>query len=100
MNNTDTKILAVLDGDYYNFQCPHCNHQIQVHKNDLNCKIFRHAVYKHNMQQISPHMPKILCERLIMNEQVYGCAKPFQLVRIQDSRENQESYEVHMCDYI
>lgn len=66
-----------LDGDFYIFQCPHCNCYIQCHKNDIACTIFRHAVYKNTFQQINPHTPKQECDRLFQNGLVFGCGKPF-----------------------
>ena len=40
-------------------KCPHCELMIFVFINEFNCRIFRHGIYKHNMQQIDPHLPKI-----------------------------------------
>ena len=47
--------------DFYVFNCPQCNEEIIVFKDELNCKIFRHAVYKHNYQQVDPHLPEKEC---------------------------------------
>jgi hypothetical protein len=65
--------------DFYIFICPHCTGEILVHNNELNCRIFRHAVLK-NGNQINPHAPKEECERLIKNNEIYGCGKPFQVI--------------------
>ena len=35
-----------LYNDFYSFVCPHCLNDITVYKNDLNCRIFRHGIYK------------------------------------------------------
>ena len=51
--------------------------------NEINCGIFRHAVYKSNLMQIPPHENKINCDKLIADEMVYGCAKPFQIIKHQ-----------------
>ena len=59
------------------FPCPHCMHIIQVPKSGINCKIFRHAVYKSNLQQIPPHSAKKTCDKLLAEGKVFGCAKPF-----------------------
>lgn len=48
MNNNDFIIVL----------CPHCFDEVIIKKDEVNCKIFCHAVYKHNFQQINPHTPK------------------------------------------
>ena len=45
-------------------KCPHCNLMIFVYLKEFNCRIFRHGIYKHNLQQIDPHLPKVDCDRL------------------------------------
>ena len=71
--------VVFLIENFYNFNCPHCNTEIIVHNNDLKCQIFRHAVYKHNYEQVDPHMNKELCDILVKNDLVYGCCKPFEI---------------------
>jgi len=68
--------------------CPHCNEFVMIE--ELNCCIFRHAIYKTTFQQVNPHASKEECERLVQEESVYGCCKPFKIV-------NNEAVE---CDYI
>jgi hypothetical protein len=68
------------DEDVLIFNCPHCNQEIIVFKNELNCRIFRHAVYKKTFEQINPHMPRAECDRLKENGDIFGCGKPFQIV--------------------
>ena len=65
--------------DYHIFSCPNCTGQILVKTDELNCRIFRHGVLK-NGNQISPHASKEECDRLIKNDEIYGCGKPFQVV--------------------
>lgn len=72
--------------DYLIIECPHCHESIIIYKNEINCRIFRHAVFK-NGEQINPHASKEECERL----DVYGCKKPFRL---------NEKDEPEICDYI
>lgn len=68
--------------------CPHCGDQIVIEQ--VNCNVFRHAVYRNTMKQIDPHTPKRVCDDLSAKGQVYGCAKPFTLKK-----------EVAVpCDYI
>jgi len=69
-----------MSDDIYVFICPHCNEEIIVLKKELNCKIFRHAVFKSNYEPIHPHASKQECQRLIDNHLIYGCGKPFQVV--------------------
>jgi len=71
-----------------NVTCPYCNGEIIII--ELNCKIFRHAVFKDNGKQLDPHASKELCDRVIEENLVYGCAKPFRIV----------DGKVEKCDYI
>jgi len=69
--------------------CPHCNIPIII--DELNCRIFRHAVFKNTNQQINPHTSKIECEYFITNDLIYGCGKPFKIT---------DNNNVEICDYI
>jgi hypothetical protein len=73
-------------------ECPHCKCQVEIM--ELNCKIFRHGVYKTNNKQINPHAPKSYCDYLAKNDLIYGCGKPFQIIQKDDK------YETVICDYI
>lgn len=75
-------------------ECPNCKDLFIVTNKDINCAIFRHAVYKHNMEPIDPHSTKIKCETLINQNLIYGCSKPFKLV-FTDNK-----YSAEICDYI
>lgn len=77
---SDKEVTYVPEDSMYVFECPHCNLLVQVKEKDLRCKIFRHAVYKANNKPIKPHAPQADCERLLAQNLVYGCAKPFRLV--------------------
>ena len=70
--------------DYYTFRCVHCNGPVIVMKSELNCKIFRHGVYKDTFKQVDPHASKELCDRLALEGKIYGCGKPLQLVSVKD----------------
>jgi hypothetical protein len=76
--------------NYYEFQCPHCNVTIQVAHNQVNCKIFRCGVYKGNDQPIPPHSSKQECDRLVQNNLINGCGKPFKF----------DGKNVTICGYI
>lgn len=79
-------------GKYYLFTCPHCEGQIEVDKTQVNCAIFRHAIYKKNLTQVNPHLTKEACNSLIKKDLVYGCCKPFRI--------NIDTKKVEICDYI
>ena len=81
--------------EFYHFECPHCAGNILVQQNELNCCIFRHGVYKHNNQQIHPHLPKQMCDRLVARNAIYGCGKPFQVVK-----DGSGNYQAIICGYI
>ncbi len=72
-----SKIYFNKEDNCYYFNCPHCNLMCQVHKTDIRCTIFRHAVYKKNSRFVDPHASKEQCEKWIINDLVYGCGKPF-----------------------
>ena len=56
--------------------CPHCLVPILIE--EVNCRIFRHAIYK-NGEPMSPHAPKTECDEAVTKGFVYGCAGPFYL---------------------
>ena len=65
--------------DYIIVKCPHCNEQIFIYKKELNCRIFRHGIYKKTLKQIHPHMKKNECDFLAKKKLIYGCGKPFRI---------------------
>ena len=65
--------------DYLIVECPHCFDQIIIYKNEINCRIFRHGIYKNTGMNINPHENKNECDRLYNNDEIYGCGKPFKL---------------------
>ena len=74
----------------YYFECPHCKDVCAVHKNDIRCTIFRHAVYKKNLKFVNPHASQKECERWIKEDLIYGCTKPFKF----------DGKKVEICGYI
>jgi hypothetical protein len=76
---------------FHFFTCPHCQGYIMVHHNELNCRIFRHGVYRDTGEPIPPHTPKEVCDRLILENRIEGCGKPFRIT---------EDMEVVVCGYI
>ena len=73
-------------------QCPHCQEFIEIL--EINCAIFRHAIFIATGQQIDPHTSKELCEQYIKDEIIYGCGKPFRVI-IKDSM-----LVTEFCEYI
>lgn len=70
-------------------ECPHCGQMCEILA--LNCRIFRCGIYKHNYQQIPPHLPKNICDQLSQKKLIYGCGKPFRII---------ENNQIIVCDYI
>jgi hypothetical protein len=75
-------------------ECPHCQDLVFIEKKDINCAIFRHAIFKNSFEPIPPHSSKEHCDDLLDRKLVYGCAKPFQLVF-----EN-NTFTAKICDYL
>jgi hypothetical protein len=73
--------------------CPHCKEFVVIEK--LNCHIFRHGVIKETGKQMEPHAPKNVCDELVANNQIFGCGKPFKVVKKEDG-----TYISEICDYI
>jgi hypothetical protein len=72
--------------------CPHCNNHVLIEQ--LNCKIFRHGIFKCNNIQINPHSTKEECEYYIKNDLIYGCGKPFIII------ENNNELKTEICEFI
>ncbi len=85
---------VVLDNNTYIFMCPHCSHITQVPYDQVNCKIFRHAVFISNGEPINPHATKETCDDYIQKNLVYGCAKPLRFIG------EAPNFTVEICDYI
>lgn len=69
--NNNSEVIIIL--------CPHCELYVTILKKDINCAIFRHAIYKDTFQPIDPHSTLEQCEKLLKDGRVYGCCKPFQI---------------------
>lgn len=75
-------------------ECPHCNQPIMVYEKELNCRIFRHGIYRKTYKQIDPHLEKPACDALLEKKEIYGCGKPFRIVA------KNGDYSIEKCDYI
>ena len=85
------------DGPSLHFACPHCDQLVSVRVQEVNCAIFRHGNFKESLKPIDPHLCKDECDRLVADDLIFGCGKPFQLVRAPDGSNN---YTVQICGYI
>jgi len=83
-----------MDG-FHLLACPHCQGTVIVQQNELNCRIFRHGVYLSTSEPIPPHTHKAECDRLVEQNLIAGCGKPFQVVHQEDGSEL-----AVLCDYI
>lgn len=99
VENKHTRPVNTIDSKYigkcYEFNCPHCDGGILVQWQDINCKIFRHAVYSHGAQKgnpINPHETQSNIEKLIDQNEIYGCGKPITM--------SGDCKQVHACDYV
>lgn len=70
-------ILHDKESDIFYFNCPHCDLLCQVPRSEIRCTIFRHAVFKKDLQFVPPHADEATCKSWIQKDLVYGCAKPF-----------------------
>jgi len=80
----DKKLLII--------NCPNCDDYIII--TEINCSIFRHGIFKDNNIQIDPHSSKDLCDYYKKNDLIYGCGKPFRLIKIN------ENFYTEICEYI
>ena len=74
-------------------ECPHCKECVVIER--LNCHIFRHGVLRETGKQMDPHAPKEVCHELSKNNQIFGCGKPFKVVKKEDG-----TYISEICEYI
>lgn len=73
-------------------KCPHCSDYIIIEK--INCGIFRHGVLISSGEQINPHLDKEKCDYYYKNNKIYGCSKPYQIIK------EGNDYKAVICDYI
>jgi DNA-directed RNA polymerase subunit RPC12/RpoP len=80
--------------NFHQLACPHCSGTIIVLHHELNCRIFRHGAFVSNGEPIPPHSSRAECDRLVAQNLIVGCGKPFRVV-LQDGVETAIE-----CDYI
>jgi len=84
-----------IDRGFYIFPCPHCQALVMVHHKEINCAIFRHAVFRRNMKPINPHSSEAQCYAYLAQGLIYGCAKPYQMYQNAEG-----NWQVRKCQYI
>ncbi len=77
--------------EYNIYNCPHCNGEIVIYENEINCRIFRHGLHKSNNMQLNPHASKAECDQARIQGLIYGCGKPFRI---------NEDNSIVICDYV
>ena len=75
--------------------CPHCKGDVGVLYKQVNCKIFRHGIFRENGRQIDPHLSKEKCDDLHIKNKIWGCGKPFRI-----TQDASNCYYAVICDYI
>ena len=78
-------------GDYLVLKCPHCNDLVFIYLSELNCRIFRHGVFKKGFVGVYQHSTKAECEQYVKDDLIVGCGKPFLI---------DETLNAVVCDYI
>lgn len=91
-------ITFVSEDNAYIFNCPHCLGSVVVQRHEVNCQIFRHAVFKDTGLQVNPHASKAELEHLISQDNIYGCGLPFRLSK--ETSEIVDWTHAEACDYI
>lgn len=74
----------------YRALCPHCATLFEVTPADMNCRIFRHAVFRHSGHFVPPHASRAQCRAWVKHHQVWGCGGPL--------RYTGSAFEA--CDYL
>jgi len=67
------------------FACPQCGGTVVVQRSEVNCKIFRHGVFRATGEPVPPHASEAECSEWTKTESIWGCGKPFHLVPDSDT---------------
>lgn len=82
--------------EYFIKKCPHCHQDVILYRSEINCRIYRHGIFRSNLQQIDPHSSQEQCRNYVEQNLIYGCGKPF---RVEFTIDNSDIY-LSECDYI
>jgi len=55
---------------------------------------------KDSGKQMDPHTSKEICDQLKESDAIYGCGKPFSLVKKEKEKEDEQDYVAEICEYI
>ena len=91
-NNNDIHLIV---------KCPHCEEFVLIEK--INCGIFRHGIVINTGKQMNPHESKENCKELKKKNLIYGCGKPFKIIKKNNDlndNDNEKTYSTEICDYI
>jgi hypothetical protein len=90
--------------------CPYPDCNIPIEIIEINCAIFRCGIYKdydNYGKQINPHLSKEDCDILKQSDKIWGCGRPFKLIKKNDEKQvelqlqtQDEKYILIPCDYI
>ena len=94
-------------------QCPHCvadNKEdwecwIEVDRNEINCKIFRHGcmripyVQRGIIVPIPPHASKVTCDAMAAQGAIIGCGKPYRVV-VTTQEGGGRAVRAVVCEYV
>ena len=89
-----------MSDNYIYIECPHCNQLMELIKQEINCAIYRHGIFKETGQQMDPHASKHICDELVEKDLIYGCGKPFKLFENKNPVTKETTYYIEKCDYI
>lgn len=92
------KLILDSDTGIVSATCPYCLNIVIIEQ--FNCCIFRHGMYKDSFNQIPPHLPKQECDDLKNKDLIFGCGKPFQILRDNSEPTNIDKMKIVICDYI
>jgi hypothetical protein len=90
--NTSVSMSEPMDVVKIYVICPHCQGGVEVEQ--VNCAIFRHGVFRSNGMQIPPHSSQESCETWSWNNELFGCGKPFKIIK-----DEQNEWKAIVCEY-
>lgn len=70
---------------FYCCPWPDCPMEFMIADSEIHCGIFRCGVMRGSGDQIAVHATKEQCQRMLAEEMVYGCARPFTITKDPES---------------
>lgn len=59
--------------------CPYCDGKVEIL--ELNCRIFRHGIFKETGRQIGQHLKEDFVNKLLNENKIWGCGLQFKIQR-------------------